>query len=83
MPNYKRKQASAPTEPPVPALGLSDEQLQHLSEVVAPKIELKIAALSRVNIPSNQRDSFKPQPGISIPDECRLHVSTSNSHFEH
>ena len=78
----KRKQATtpAPAEPPVPALGLTDEQLRHLAEEVASRIEPRIGAPSAGNIPSmvniptmdnipaNLSDPFEPEPGNSFVD---------------
>uniref|UniRef100_A0A8W8P187 Tyr recombinase domain-containing protein n=1 Tax=Magallana gigas TaxID=29159 RepID=A0A8W8P187_MAGGI len=75
----KRKQATtpAPAEPPVPALGLTDEQLRHLAEEVASRIEPRIGAPSAGNtpsmvniptmdnIPANLSDPFEPEPGVS------------------
>nr|XP_034322000.1 uncharacterized protein LOC117688249 isoform X2 [Crassostrea gigas] len=72
----KRKQATtpAPAEPPVPALGLTDEQLRHLAEEVASRIEPRIGAPSAGNtpsmvniptmdnIPANLSDPFEPEP---------------------
>lgn len=42
----KRKHATTPAqaEPPVPALGLTDEQLRHLAGEVASTIEPKLGA---------------------------------------
>lgn len=82
----KRKQATtpAPAEPPVPALGLTDEQLRHLAEEVASRIEPRIGAPSAGNtpsmvniptmdnIPANLSDPFEPEPGNSFVDIMNL-----------
>lgn len=74
----KRKQATAPApaEPPFLTLGLTDEQLRHLAEKVASKIEPRIGTPSagntpsmvniptmNYNIPANLADPFEPEPG--------------------
>lgn len=51
-PKRKRVLLPAPAEPPVPALGLSDEQIRYLSEVVASRIESRITAPSADSTPS-------------------------------
>lgn len=66
MPNSKQKQASAPADAPVPAFGLSNEQLRRLSEAVVSSIESRTTVPSKVNIPATQSDPFEPEPGISF-----------------
>ncbi|XP_052719312.1 uncharacterized protein LOC128191266 [Crassostrea angulata] len=72
----KRKQATtpAPAKPPVPALGLTDDQLRHLAKEVASRFESRIGAPSAGNtpsmvniptmdnIPANLSDPFEPEP---------------------
>nr|XP_034316371.1 neurogenic locus notch homolog protein 2-like [Crassostrea gigas] len=52
----KQSTTPAPAEPPVPALGLTDEQLRHLAEEVASRIEPRIGAPSAGNIPSMNKN---------------------------
>lgn len=82
VPNSKQKQASAPTDAPVPALGFSNEQLRRLSEAVVSSIQSRITV--PLTSPQPKRKPFKSKPGVSFSDMVNVeHVTTCNRHAGH